>query len=71
MSTTRINTVDSHGKWAVVTEIQGTTAKYCITCFDSKKEAIEQMNEEGDAGNNAEVMLTSKALEMYPDCIID
>jgi hypothetical protein len=70
MSTTRINTVDSHGKWAVVTESQGTTAEYCITCFDSKKEAIEWMNEEGDAGNDAEVMLTSKALKMYPDCVI-
>lgn len=57
-------------KWAVVTESQFTTAKHCVTCFDSKKEAIDWMNEEADAGNNAEVMLTSKALEMYPDCVI-
>ena len=70
MSTTQINTVASHGKWAVVTESQGTSAAYCITCFDSKKEAIERMNEEGDSGNNAEVMLTSKAMKMYPDCVI-
>jgi hypothetical protein len=68
MSTTRINTADSHGKWAVVTA--SSAAEYCITCFDSKKEAIDRMNEEGDAGNNAEVMLTTKALKMYQDCII-
>ena len=70
MNTTRINTADSYAKWAVVTDSEGTSAEYCITCFDSKSEAMARMNEEGDAGNNAEVMLTRKALEMYPDCII-
>lgn len=70
MGTARISTAGSHAKWAVVTESEGTSAEYCITCFGDKSEAIARMNEEGDAGNNAEVMLTAKALKMYPDCII-
>lgn len=70
MTTARINTADSYEPWAVVTASQGTSAEYCISCYATKKEAIARMNEEGDAGNNAEVMRTAKALEMYPDCVI-
>ena len=70
MTTTRINTVDNHGKWAVVTESHGTSATYCISTFETKKEAQEAMNWEVERGNNAEVMLSSKAIRMYPDCVI-
>lgn len=70
MATTQINTTANHGKWAVVTASLGTSAEYCITCFETKKEAIDRMNEEGDAGNNADVMTTAKAIELHPDHII-
>ena len=71
MSTVRLHTVENHGKWAVVTESQGTTAKYCVTCFGTRSEAIEWANDESEYGNDAEVMLTSRALEMYSDCVIE
>lgn len=59
------------GEWAVVTESQGTTAKYCLSIFDSRREAIDRMNEIGDSGENAEVMKTEKAMRMYTDCVVE